>query len=823
MKHSTQVCDLIFRPTTGAQGERLSTGLASLLAIVTVILLATSTWAASHETVLHEFKPRGTDGANPSANTIRDPAGNFYSTTGSGGTYNAGTVFEISPNGSGGWTEKVLHNFNGSGTDGAYPYSGVTLDSAGNLYGTTYQGGDYGYGIAYELSPNGSGGWTYKKLHNFGSGRDGTYPEASMVMDGAGNLYGTTYQGGNSNQGAVFKLTPNGSGGWTESVVHNFSGTDGTFLEANLIFDGAGNLYGTTYAGGDHGYGTAFEMMPNGSGGWTFKKLHDFGNGTDGATPYAPLTLDAAGNLYGSTYFGGDNGWGTVFELTPNGQGGWSETKLHNFNLNGSDGASPEAVLLDASGNIYGTTNVGGDYGLGTIFEMTPNGSGGWNEKKLHNFHYNGTDGAYPDNMIFDAAGNLYATTTYGGTHGVGTMFQLASNGSGGWNEDVLYNFNYNGTDGAYPYYANLISDVAGNLYGTTDSGGAYSAGAVFELVPNGSGGWTQKLLHSFDFDGNDGAYPYGGLVSDGAGNLYGTTSLGGDYHCNDGFGCGAVFELSPNGSGGWTEKVLHRFTYTGVDGLYPRIGLALDGSGNLYGTAAQGGDYGYGTAFELSPNGSGGWSFKKLHNFGNGTDAANPHSTLVVDSAGNLYGTSLNGGDEYAGTVFELSPNGSGGWTEKKLHNFGVDNDGYYPWAGLILDAAGNLYGTTEYGGNYYDGTVFELSPNGHGGWTEKRLHDFGNGNDGEDLLGNLVLDAAGNLYGTTYVGGSYGYGTAFKLTPNGSGGWSETKLHNFGTGNDGAYPDAGLIVDQSGNLYGTTSAGGGSFYSGTVFEITQ
>jgi uncharacterized repeat protein (TIGR03803 family) len=247
-----------------------------------VTLFATSTWAASHESVLHAFKPRGTDGANPSAGLIFDAAGNLYSTTGLGGTYNVGTVFELTPNGSGGWTEKVLHNFNNNGTDGASP-NAVIFDAAGNLYGTTNQGGDYGAGTVFELTPNGSGGWTEKKLHNFGNGTDGASPNA-VIFDAAGNLYGTTEQGGVYNAGTVFEMTPNGSGGWTEKKLYSFgiNGTDGTYPYVGLIFDTAGNLYGTTNQGGDYGAGTAFEMTPNGSGGWTEKKLHNFGNGTMG-------------------------------------------------------------------------------------------------------------------------------------------------------------------------------------------------------------------------------------------------------------------------------------------------------------------------------------------------------------------------------------------------------------------------------------------------------------------------------------------------------------------------------------------------------------
>jgi len=395
---------------------------------------------------------------------------------------------------------------------------------------------------------------TEKKLHNFhDNGTDGTYPAAGLIMDGEGNLYGTTRLGGDNNSGTVFELTPNGSGGWTEKKLHNFgNGTDGVSPEAGLIFDAAGNLYGTTSGGGDHqcgdsGCGTVFEMTPNGSGGWTEKKLHNFGNGTDGSVPLASLIFDAEGNLYGTTTYGGSHNAGTVFEMTPNGSGGWTEKKLHNFG-SGTDGTYPVASLVfDAAGNLYGTTRYGGNYlcassahyGCGTVFEMTPNGSGGWTEKKLHNFGINTADGAIPlADLIFDAAGNLYGTTTYGGNFNLGTAFEMTPNGSGGWTEKKLYNFGVNGSDGTYPY-VDLIFDAVGNLYGTTGQGGSHNSGTAFKLTP-GSGGWTETKLHNFNNNGTDGTYPDAGLIFDGAGNLYGTTSAGGDYNN------GTVFEITP-------------------------------------------------------------------------------------------------------------------------------------------------------------------------------------------------------------------------------------------------------------------------------------
>ena len=394
---------------------------------------------------------------------------------------------------------------------------------------------------------------------------DGFDPAASLISDAAGNLYGTTYQGGANNCGfpyngcgTVFELTPTAGGGWTEEVLHTFSnGADGATPEAALIFDAAGNLYGTTQYGGAHGGGTAFELTPTAGGGWTEQVLYSFcsqTNCTDGAYPPAGLIFDAAGNLYGTTWYGGTNsgpycpqGCGTVFELTPAAGGAWTEKVLYSFcsQTNCADGDDPVAgVRFDQAGNLYGTTYQGGSYpcepsDCGTVFELTPAAGGGWTEQVLY---------------------------TFGCCSGVGPV--------GG-----------------------LIFDAAGNLYGALFYGGTYYGGAVFELTPQAGGSWALTVLHSFG-NGADGDDPDTDLIFD-AGNLYGTTSKGGTYPCNSGYSCGTVFELTPNGSGGWTEQVLHSFG-NGADGAFPVAGLIV-AAGNLYGTTAQGGTSGGGTVFELT------------------------------------------------------------------------------------------------------------------------------------------------------------------------------------------------------------------------------
>ena len=401
-------------------------------------------------------------------------------------------------------------------------------------------------------------------------------------------------------------------------------------------------------------------------------------------------------------------------------------------------------------------------------------------------------------------------------------------------------------TDPIFPY-AGLIFDPAGNLYGTTvydTSGrgrwGCYaSCGIVYKLTPKPDGSWTEETLHLFGSDWLDGYQPHAALVSDTAGNLYGTTRYGGGGwdRCADTFtdGCGVVFKLAPHSDGTWTESVLYAFCpdmYC-LDGQDP-AGLIFDHDGNLYGTTTHGGAYWWGAVFKLTPQANGSWTESLLHSFTSGEDGGIPDAGLILDQAGNLYGTTTGGGTYGYGTVFRLTPSQDGSWTESVLHSFTGGEDGGIPYAGLILDQAGNLYGTTGQGGNLKHcngigcGVVFTLTPNANGSWTENVLHRFcaiTNCRDGTGPQGTLTLDAAGNLYGTTVSGGLSGYGVVFKLARNTNGVWRETVLKHFPGGNPGMFPYAGLIFDGAGNLYGTTAGewrNGVGWVGGTVFEIT-
>jgi uncharacterized repeat protein (TIGR03803 family) len=376
---------------------------------------------------------------------------------------------------------------------GAEPAAGVIFDKVGNLYGTAAGGGAYQNGTVFELTPK-HGQWTEKVLHTFTGGKDGGTPNAGLMFDAAGNLYGTTVEGGSCNVGAVFELIPN-HGKWTEKVLHSFNcnGTDGIKPEAGLIFDAAGNLYGTTLLDATNSAGTVFELLPSRSK-WAEKVLHRFSTkDKNGYWPSASLILDKAGNLYGTTAVGGStgcfgHGCGTVFELILN-QGKWTEKVLHTFVPDGKDGRQPVASLIfDPAGNLYGTTSNGGTYrDIGTVFELTPTADGIWTEKVIHSFG-NGNDGALPVAALAqDAAGNLYGTTAQGGTlsqqcypSGCGTVFELVHK-DGIWTEKVLHAFN--SSDGVAPE-AGLIFDPARHLYGTTFQGGTNYSGTIFEITP---------------------------------------------------------------------------------------------------------------------------------------------------------------------------------------------------------------------------------------------------------------------------------------------------------------------------------------------------
>jgi uncharacterized repeat protein (TIGR03803 family) len=377
--------------------------------------------------------------------------------------------------------------------------------------------------------------------------------------------------------------------------------------------------------------------------------------------------------------------------------------------------------------------------------------------------------------------------------------------------ENVILRFNK--THGSYPS-SGLTSDSAGNLYGTTTVGGAANCGTAFELSPGSGGKWTQTVLYSFKGCQFPGPSPFGTMVFDKVGNLYGAAH--GDFN-----GSGLVFELSKGTGGTWSESVIHSFSPSEGG---PSGDLTWDSNGNLYGTTSVDATGFDGEVFELSPQPDGSWKETVLYAFPSPTGVGFPTGGVVFDNKGNLYGPTFFGigGSGSYGAIYELSPQANGPWTLTIVYN-ATSFNGSFPSSRLTFDSIGNLYGTTNQQ-NY--GEVFELSPTSGGGqWKETTIHSFASGSDGRFPQGTLIFDASGNLYGTATYGGlgcnQSLCGVVYRLTPQSGGIWKETILHQFESAADGSEPQQGLLLDNAGHLFGTTSYGGGRYGYGTVFEI--
>ena len=383
-------------------------------------------------------------------------------------------------------TESILYSFSG-GSDGGFPQGGLTPDGKGNYFGVASGGGSGNAGVVFELSPNSSGGWTEKVIYNFtgySNFSDGAGPSSAPVFDGKGNLYGVTVTGGVSGAasglGTVFELTPNSNGTWTEKVLYSFgSGTDARQpydQGLGLALDSAGNLYGTSNLGGAYGYGAVYELVAGANGTWTEKVLYSFKGLNDGASPFgSPVVLDSAGNLYGVAGEGGAHDYGVVYELTPGAGGNWTQKVLYSFAATAAGAFPTGNLVLDSSGNLFGTT-------FSTAFELVRGSTGKWTPKILHRFA-GGTDGANPEGgMVFDKAGNLYGMTSTGGAHR-GIVYELSPTTTGTWTEKILHRFAANGTDGYAPVFSNVTVDAIGNVL-STSGGGTSGYGVIFEIKP---------------------------------------------------------------------------------------------------------------------------------------------------------------------------------------------------------------------------------------------------------------------------------------------------------------------------------------------------
>ena len=723
------------------------------------------------ESVLYSFTPSSPNGGGGKSGLIRDSKGNLYGTTSGGGKYNSGVVYKVDPSGN----QTVLYRFTG-GADGGIPYAGVTQDKSGNLYETTYYGGKAsgtdGWGVVYMLDAAGH----QQVLHTFTGGADGANPSAGVILDPSGNLYGTTYLGGIYNYGVVYEI--DAAGNFT--VLCTFTGPNGANPYGGLVRDSSGNLYGTT-EGATAGPGTIYMLNPSG----VETVLYTFQGQADGATPTGTLVRDANGNLYGTSEEdegGCEYTCGTVFQLNPSGKftilysfpfGGvgenpaalvqdpdgnlygvaesvdFNESVVFKVTLSGQEtvlytlpidaaGYNVPGRLLYANGLLYGATTGAGANGTGEVYELTTSGS----PTTLYNFPAAGVNGYDPQaGLIRDAAGNLYGTTYDGGTIG-GVVFRLNPAGR----ETILFDFGAlsTTTTGTGPR-AGVVMDSSGNLYGTTEyGGGTTNAGVVYKLSPAGQ----ETVLYTFT-GYTDGSTPQGGVILDASGNVYGTTYTGGTSFA------GVVFKVSPAGQ----ETVLYAFH--GPDGSGPTGNLLFDSAGNLYGTTYFGGisgigsEQGFGTVYKLDPAGS----ETVLYSFTGLADGGNPTGGLARDSAGNLYGTAYAGGLYNAGVVFKVDPQG----LETVLYSFTGGTDGAYPSGGVVLDSSGNSYGTAPYGGNANAGVVFGVDPQGR----ETVLYSFTGGADGGNPASGVIRDSSGVLFGTTPTGGAADGGAVFRITP--------------------------------------------------------
>jgi uncharacterized repeat protein (TIGR03803 family) len=717
------------------------------------------------------------------------------------------------------YAENILHTFNAS-TGGNYINTPLISDGVGNLYGTTFRGGATDNGTFFELTSTASHGWKQTVLFNFpfaAAINALSFPQGGLTRDAEGNFYGVSPYDGSSicftggaqeGCGTIWKLTLT-STGWKRSILYSFTGgTDGGG-PLSLVMDSAGNLYGLT---SDTGYGSVFELARNGTK-WTFSTLYTFTGGADGASP-STIILDKSGDLLGTAYAAGsgtcEGGCGVVFEVSPVSGGGWKESTLYSF-LGGSDGGTPYGGIgLDASGNIFGLADSYGTDGSigGEIFEIS-HSSGSWTESVPYTF----PSAVGPVGMASDASGHLYGTTYNGGLlnlceNGCGTIFSFSPI-SGGWSYQTIYSFT--GTfDGKTPAAAPSIPDATGNLYVATQGFLAINFTAPeemwFELSPASGGQWKGSVVADVPTS-KDGYDPVASLTINPNDQqvFYGTTLAGGSA------GWGTVFVMYNFGGSGLKPAIIHNFLFQGDGGL-PYGGLAIDAAGNLYGTAAYGGALdcpeGCGTVFKLSPGSDlNNWNFSTLYSFKNGADGRTPLGAAAVDAAGNVYATSSYGGGQNCGpygcgAVIEIQ---AAGGSARIVHAFQGGSDGGSPFYNSItVDAAGDVYGVNTAGGANGTGVVYELSRGPGDTWKETVLYNFLPGNTYNVFT--PTLDGAGNVYGNTRLGGTDNFGTVFELSRSGSV-WTNKVLYNFTT-SDGGFPVGGVVFDSKGNLYGLTQS---------------
>jgi uncharacterized repeat protein (TIGR03803 family) len=719
------------------------------VAILALALSAGTVRGQSYE-VLHAFSA---EAGNPTAALVRGADGRLYGTALLGGYSGLGSVFVLTPDGTGGFTFATLHSF--SGGDGGGPYAGLIQATNGDFYGTTSGLGPGVPPTAFRMDASGD----VTTLHVFAVD-EGPLFYAALLQAADGTFYGVKEIGGSHYDGAIFQMDAAGN----VTTVHAFTGADGS-RPSGLIQGMDGKFYGTTEAGGANGLGTVFKMDSAGN----VITLHSF-SGSDGISPYAPLIQTSDGSFWGTTTQGGEVGYGTVFQMDAAG----NVIALHSFDS--AEALYPYAPLLQGrDGMFYGTAVAGGAIGAGSVFRMDSAG----NMVVLHSFA--AEDGYNPfAGLIQGPDGTFYGATARGG--GVspwnpGTVFRMDAAGK----VTTLHSFVTNG--GNAPF-APLVRTPDGSFYGTTSIGGASNSGIVFRLdaagvftplhsfvarIPPGlflaatsslmlaadgdlygttrfgigNGGTIFRMdtsgnvttLHAFT--GDDGASPNGPLIQATDASFYGATEAGGP----EGFGgAGTAFRMDPSGD----VTTLHFFSTTDGGGFHPFAGLLRAADGFFYGTALRGGSSSRGVVFRMASSGD----VTTLHSF-DGTDGAIPAAPLIQASDGAFYGTAF-------ATVFRMD--GSGHVTP--LHVFS-EIELFGLTSGLIEGKDGAFYGTTAEGGDHGAGTIFKMEACGN----VSTLHSF-DGKDGSAPFASLLQAPDGRLYGTATAGGPGRGGVMYRLT---------------------------------------------------------
>jgi uncharacterized repeat protein (TIGR03803 family) len=685
------------------------------------------------------------------------------------------------------------------------------------LMGLTSNGGPEGRGTAFSMTTAGANFSIVKGFADWGQS-----PQGDLVQGTDGNFYGMTQDGGTLGAGTIFRITPDG----TITILRNFDNpTDGGYPRGGLIQGTDGNFYGMTNTGGPNNYGTIFKISPSGA----YTVLKSMIPGTEGGNPQENLVQGKDGSFYGMNYSGGANGVGTIFRFNPSTN---VYTVLFSFNTTTSGKNPYGSLVVGSDGILYGTTNGGGNYGLGTLFKFDPN-------TKVYAVmrHLQGADGGYlRGSLTFGNDGYLYGLGHQGGATGGGTIFRISTGGS------FLVVRNLSGLDGTFPA-GSLVKDSNGNFYGMMASGGTKSAGTIFRFNPATK---AYTVLRSLDLT-PDGGYPAGSLIRGTDGNFYGMTSSGGS---SSRFG--TLFKINANVSPA-AFTVMARFNGSGSLGNAPNGSLVQANDGAFYGTNSAGGTYGYGTLFKIC-----GGVTTVIKSFNRPTDGATPKGSLIQATDGNLYGLASDGGTNGYGTIFKFNPTTN---VFAVIRHLAVA-DGTNPVGSLTQGTDGHLYGLGQRGGSKGAGTIFRINPatnvysvlrhldyaadgaNPEGNLVQANdgkfygmfpsngrifsimadgtfaiVHTLSYYTQGGSPSGSLIKGSATDpyLYGMATYGGSGSVGTVFKINPATK---AVSVLRHLTLTTDGGYPKGNLVRGADGTLYGMTQRGGANKV-GTIFKI--